>query len=192
MVKRLHTAAEEPQKLAVIDLDGTLVRGNTLHEYLRLGLIEAMRGLRVRDTLAIAGWTGLRALKLVNHRRMKFGALRHIRPDARLRERFAARIQSMLNPEVLSLISEFKEEGCTVLLATAAPDTYIPWIWDGEYLATATDGNPDMTENRGVEKLRRVREYAAQHGCRLYAVVTDHEDDRPLLNAGAPRTLLIR
>ncbi|MDE5749212.1 MAG: hypothetical protein K2H87_00410, partial [Duncaniella sp.] len=82
----------QPRRLAAIDLDGTLVRGNTLHEYLRLGLGEELRAGRMVNFLSIATLLGLRAVRLISHRRMKFGSLRHIRPTEQLRRRFAERI----------------------------------------------------------------------------------------------------
>ena len=182
----------QPRRLAAIDLDGTLVRGNTLHEYIRLGLGEELRAGRMANFLSIATLLGLRAVRLVSHRRMKFGSLRHIRPTERLRRRFAERISGMLNPEVTALIDELRAEGAEILLATAAPDIYIPWIWDGDFIATRTHANPTMEENRGEAKLRAVLDYARTRGLELYAVVTDHEDDRPLLSAGAPRTIVVK
>lgn len=181
----------QPRRLAAIDLDGTLVRGNTLHEYLRLGLREELRAGRIFNFMGIATLLGLRAARLISHRRMKFGSLRRIRPSERLRRRFAERISDILNPEVTALIDELRGEGAEILLATAAPDIYIPWIWDGDFIATRTHANPAMEENRGEAKLCAVLDYAHTHGLELYAVVTDHEDDRPLLSAGAPRTILI-
>lgn len=170
----------------MIDLDGTLVRGNTFHEYLRLGLGEALRGGHLWRSMRLAALMGLRALRLIPHARLKFGSLRLIEPTPALQRKFAGRISSMRNEEVERLIAVYEAEGAHILLATAAPAVYVPWIWTGEYVAT-TGG----TELRGEEKLKAVREYMSRNGLSLYAVVTDHEDDRPLLQAGAIHNVIV-
>lgn len=187
MVKRLQSG-----RLAAIDLDGTLVRGNTLHEYIRLGLGQELRDGRLWNAVCIAGMLGLRCMRLVSHRRMKFTAVRHIRPTERLRQRFARRIDSMRNSYVAGLIEQFRASGAEVILATAAPDVYVPWIWEGDFVATRMQDNPGMEEMRGHNKLAAVLEYCRCHNLELYGVVTDHEDDRPLLDSGAERCILIR
>lgn len=166
----------EQRRLAVIDLDGTLVDGNTFHEYLRAGLRNGHVGLLVP--------MALRFLRLISHHSLKVAALRIIVPDQKLTKAFVKRIK--FNPDVLRLIEEFKAEGCEILLATAAPAVYVPWIWTGEYIATTNE------ELRGERKLQAVRDYARERGLKLYAVVTDHYDDLPLLRAGTRHNILIR
>lgn len=175
------------RRLAVIDLDGTLVRGNTLHEYIRLGLSESFRRGRLLSSLKIAAAIVLRRFRLISHPAFKFSSLDCIRPSDRLKNRFQSRIRGMINPEVETLIGEFRSQGIAVILATAAPACYVPWIWSGDYLATC-----GRDELRGIRKLEAVRKYMERSGLELYAVVTDHEDDLPLLHAGAPVNLIIR
>lgn len=173
-------------RLAVIDLDGTLVRGNTFHVYLRLGLGEALRGGHLWRAMRLSCLMGLRALRLIPHTRLKFGSLSLIEPTQALQHKFAVRVNSMKNKEVERLIAAYEAEGARILLATAAPAVYVPWIWAGDYVATT-----GRTELRGEAKLKAVREYMSRNGLSLYAVVTDHEDDLPLLQAGAIHNVVI-
>lgn len=174
----------EQGRLAIIDLDGTLVDGNTFVTYFRLGMRGLLERGRISAALGIAWMTLLRALRLISHRRLKFYAFRRF---AVSRSRFVA--ATHFNAEVAELIRRMEAEGIRVVLATAAAGVYVPWIWPGEYIAT--DINSD-TEMRGEAKLQAVRQYMAQHNLRLYAVITDHHDDLPLLRAGAERNILVR
>jgi len=54
-----------------VDLDGTLLRGNSLHEYIRCGLRHGSLWQRTR----LAVFLGLRRMRLVSHVWMKRRAL---------------------------------------------------------------------------------------------------------------------
>lgn len=160
--------------LLAVDLDGTLITGNSLHEYIRCGLRHG--GLRAR--MAIFAALGLRKLRLVSHVGMKRRVLPHIKPSAQLRDDFSRRVRAMLRMSVVGEIKRWRDAGATVLLASAAPETYIGWLWDGDYVCTDAGS---AVECRGAEKLRRVLAYASERGLRLAGVVTDHPDDLPIL-----------
>lgn len=68
-----------PRPLVAVDLDGTLVDGNTLHLYIRAAIGEMMRGWRVGALGYTLGMLALRRLGLVSHRTMKFGIFGRIR-----------------------------------------------------------------------------------------------------------------
>lgn len=178
--------------LAVIDLDGTLVRSNTLHIYMRLGARSLLRSHRFGKLARLLGITVLRAFRLVSHRRMKWTAIRLIgHADSHLKDEFTARVKACINPAVTTLTATFRSRGEQVLLASAAPSFYIPWIWDGPYIATQIEDNPHRVELRGNCKKNAVLEYARVHGLALRDVVTDHHDDLPLLLAAAGDRYLI-
>lgn len=160
--------------LLAVDLDGTLITGNSLHEYIRCGLRHGC----LRDRLAIAMALGMRKLRLITHVGMKRRVLPHIKPTEALREDFVRRTCDMLRPSVVGEIERWRENGATVLLATAAPETYVSWLWQGDYVCTDPHS---ATECRGEEKLRRVIAYASGHGLRFAAAITDHPDDAPML-----------
>lgn len=110
---------------------------------------------------------------------MKFGCLKHINStDPELHQRFVESARAKINAHVMNQIARF--DG-SVLLATAAPDVYIPWIWNGDYVATKTKDNPEMYEIRGTAKVSAVMEYSRQQGLMPTVVVTDHRDDIPLM-----------
>lgn len=174
-----------PRKIVVTDLDGTLIDGNSLHLYICCAL--SLR--RPLLSLKICAWLGLRLIRLVSHRRMKFAVLGLITPDQRLKDKFVGHFDAMRRPETAKLLDTYRSQGATVLLATAAPDVYIPWIWDGDFVATRIKDNPNLKECRGEEKLTAIRQYMTKADT-LEAVVTDHHDDLPLLLEGANNFLV--
>ncbi|MDE6397005.1 MAG: haloacid dehalogenase-like hydrolase [Muribaculaceae bacterium] len=157
--------------LTVVDLDGTLVDGNTLHEYIKAGFAEASPG----NKISLAILAVLRRLRLISHKRMKFSALSLITPTDKLKNRFLSNIK--LRPEVKSII----EDKDAVLLATAAPDVYAPWIWHGAYVATPTKNNPNREECRGENKVRAITKGIENQPYYIDTVITDHHDDLPLM-----------
>lgn len=181
MVERLS-----PRKIVIVDLDGTLVDGNTLHLYLKSALLTAPFGIRAR----IAGLLVLRRLRIISHVAMKFGALRRIKPTDRLNDRFVKNVKRKMRSNVTRLLEDYRQEGCTVLLATAAPDIYIPLIWTEEFLATKTDGNEQKDEMRGETKAAAVSNFM-HRGDTIHAVITDHHDDLPLLRLEAQSRFLV-
>ncbi len=171
--------------LTVVDLDGTYVRANTLHIYIKCGLRQMLVRRCFSRLFYSLGLIFARCLRLVSHRTMKFGICRMIdATDEKLREVFAAKIRMLINDDIVKRIAKAPR----VLLATAAPETYVSWIWDGDFVATAMFDNPQAVECRGEEKLRRVSEYAKNSEyAELY---TDHEDDLPLMHK-FQRTILV-
>lgn len=177
-----------PRPLVAVDLDGTLVDGNTLHLYIRAAIGEMMRGWRVGALGYTLGMLALRRLGLVSHRTMKFGIFGRIRHTPGLARRFAREAGCRRRADVDALIGRLREGGYEVLLATAAPAQYVRLLWQGDFVATDMDAatNPGRTECRGDEKLRRVATYAAARGLTLTAAVSDDlTDDAPLLGAVA-------
>jgi phosphoserine phosphatase len=178
-------------KLVALDLDGTLIAGNSLHEYIKCGVVELLRAAKVAAALWVVLLVALRALRVISHRRMKFAALSAIELTPRLRSRFAAKVKAMRRPEVEAMMRDYRERGCEVLLATAAADVYVPLIWQDRFIATPVSNNPKRIELRGENKRDAVLQYAAAHGMVLYAVITDDADDLALLTAGAAHNVLV-
>lgn len=175
----------ERKYIMAVDLDNTLVRGNTLHIYIK----EGLKFVSLPGRLAILCLLALRRLRLISHRTMKFGCLRRIdASNPALRQSFTKRVKALLNPVVTEMIRKFNG---TVLLASAAPDVYIPWIWDGPFLATRTADNPHKTELRGQAKADAVALYAREHSLSVSDVVTDHSDDIPLMLLPGVRVFLV-
>lgn len=175
---------DDRRPLLVVDLDGTLIAGNSLHIYIRCAMRQMARRGRLDLLARTAALLGLRKVKAISHARMKFGILGLVRPDERLLTDFRRRVEAIRREDVAMLIYDYKKKGYAVLLASAAADTYIPAIWPGDFVATDMS-DPAHRECRGEEKLRRVEAYARAGGLRLAAAITDEPaaDDAPLAQA---------
>lgn len=183
---------ERAKKLVVVDLDGTLLRGNSLHIYIMCGIRALWRRKSLPKLSRLAAVIALRRLRLISHRQMKWTALRLIpADDYLLQEDFRKRADKSLNANVNELLNQYRANGCSILLATAAADTYVPLIWHGDMLATRIADNPEHAEMRGTAKRDAVLRYSARHGMTLQAVITDHSDDLPLLMAGAAENIVV-
>lgn len=170
--------------LMAVDLDGTLLRGNSLHLYIRCGL----RHGSLRCRLGIAAALLRRKLRLSSHLEMKRLVLDLIEPTEALKADFISRAAAMHRPAVDAAIAAHTAAGGSVILASAAPETYIPWIWEGDFVATDAAA---AVECRGTEKLARVLAYAQARGLQLAAVLTDHPDDLPLLTYPSIKRVLV-
>lgn len=103
---------------------------------------------------------------------------------------FVAEIDKMRNSHVARILKKYKESGYEILLATAAPDVYVPWIWDGEFVATKSFNNPQKVECRGEDKLKFIYEKCGE-SVNIVVVLTDHRDDIPLLKVGADKNIIV-
>ena len=178
MVNRCPNTKLRP--LTVVDLDGTLVRCNTLERYIVIGLRHNLKHLRLFVAARIALLIALRKLRLISHHAMKFSCLSLLSGERSFHGKFANDVLASVNNSVIDLINQKSREGQMILLATAAPDFYVPLLWHGDYVATQTKNNPDQTECRGEEKLSRVIEFASAHNLFIDTVISDHHDDAPL------------
>lgn len=162
------------KRLMAVDLDGTLITGNSLHEYIRCGLRHSSVSVR----LCLVALLAARRLRLCSHLAMKRRVLALVKPDDEFKADFTSRVRRMVRHSVEEEIERHLADGGTVLLATAAPETYVPLIWEGCYVCS--DSRSEV-ECRGEEKLRRVRRFAEDTDGLLSVVITDHPDDLPLL-----------
>lgn len=167
------------EQFAVIDLDGTLCRRNTLHLYLTTALKYHLAHGNLSKVFRIGVQYLMRGLRLTGHSSLKFKALKAAGTEKALLEIFSEQAKNSFNPAVVELIDSLKEKGYSVILATAAPEGYVHSIWDGVLVATTWPHEDKPVECRGEEKLRRVKEIAGS----VDLVVTDHYDDLPLMKA---------
>ncbi|MCM1449738.1 MAG: haloacid dehalogenase-like hydrolase [Clostridiales bacterium] len=180
----------DSRPLVVVDLDGTLVNCNTLHVY----IISGLRRLVVQSpvkALKLTAIVALRSVRLVTHRTMKRMAMTLIDPDTYVRGMFVRTVGSKMNERVREMLDGMEAKGYITLLATAALDVYIPWIWEGGYVATSTSGNPQCHECRGIIKATAVADIASRCNLDLDTVITDHHDDLPLMEACARNIILV-
>ncbi len=187
---------EHNGKAVIVDLDGTYILGNSLHIYISEGFKRNLRLGHIGKSLKIGSLIMLRMLRVISHKKMKFNCLELVPKDDNVFiDNFVARFEKAVNPTVRDFLSLKKNEGYRILLATAAPDTYIPYIWSGEYIATRASGNRGMVECRGEEKARRAREWLLENNLKWGYAVSDHEDDTPLFReneAGGGVNMLVK
>lgn len=186
------TMNENTGKLLVVDLDGTFVRENTLRMMIHYGIRQLRRRRSYGKLTAVYALLGLRALRLVRHTTLKFGVLGRLDfTDGRLSAEFTNRVNSCINRTVRNMAADWQRAGGAVVLATAAADVYVPWIWTGERIATPFFNNPRREETRGERKAEAVSAYAREKNLEVACVVTDHVDDLPLMLA-APEVVLVQ
>lgn len=188
------------EKIAIYDLDRTVTRTGTYTPFLlfaarrrpwRLPLLTGFflampayaLGLISRKTLKELGW-----LAALGNR---------VRPERmeRLARRFARRVRERdLHAHVVERIAQDKAHGCTLVVATAAPDAYAGAIGDAlgfdHVIATRQARGPRgetlpaiSGENcYGAEKLRRIEEWLPhpRDGAEI-RFYSDHPSDEPVL-----------
>lgn len=182
----------------VVDLDGTLLRANSLRLFIRFMARKFAREGRVVPLVRILWLLAARRARLIPHVGMKYPihrlAAATVGEDEL--EEFAGSLRGYVCAPLLSELSRLKGEGWRVMLATAAPSLYVPQLADhlgiDEWVATPlTDTPASYTETRGERKLELALGRAAAKGWRIRAVATDHEDDLPVLRLDGVRRLLV-
>jgi HAD superfamily phosphoserine phosphatase-like hydrolase len=183
-------------RIVIYDLDRTLTRKPTFTPFLafaarriapwRLGLLPVWVAMMIGHKLGLVDRTALKRRGM----RLMLG-----RPDpAKLAEvaaAFAASRVEMLYPGAERAMARDREEGCTVVIATAAYALYAaPFgglLGVGEVIGSPWDGGPAAGLNcYGPEKLARVEAWFATLGIARSAAriraVSDSFSDAPLLD----------
>lgn len=179
----------EASPCVVVDLDGTLLCGNSLHMLVRFMAAELRRRRGYWRLLRMVGLLGLRRLRLISHTEMKHPVHRmaaESMTEADM-EYFVSVLGAALNRKLLERLGGYRRRGYRILLASAAPDLYLPRLtaltgFDG-FIATPLPASASeaYTETRGERKRDLCLDYAAREGWKIEAVATDHPDDLPLL-----------
>lgn len=162
--------------LAVFDLDGTLVRGDSFLPFV-VGYARSQR--RLRPLLTLPVWVGLYAAKLLPDHRAKQrvmvsffrGAPRAAVADyaAKFCERW---VRPRLHEPVLEQLTWHLSAGHRVILLSASPDLYVEavgrWLGINEVICTRVRSTPECWDGvldgpncKGAEKLARLRGYLA-------------------------------
>lgn len=183
------------ERVAIVDLDGTLIRGNSLHMLIRYIAGELRRrrhyGLLAKLFVLLA----MRRTKLVSHVAMKHPVHRlacRMLGSAGLEE-FTGRIIGEVNVPLLEML---RRGGMHVIVASAAPSVYVGKVcerlgFDGYVATDFTTNLADYTEVRGERKRDLALSYAKRNGWSIALVVTDHDDDLPLLQLQGVSRLLV-
>jgi phosphatidylglycerophosphatase C len=168
MSRAIHPNREYDRPLAVFDLDGTLVRGDSFLPFV-LGYARVRR--MVRPFVTVPVWVGLYAARLMPDHAAKQRVLASVfrgEPRTAVAEhadRFAATwIPPRLRDGVLARLREHQAAGHRVILLSASPDLYVPAVARhlgiDEVLCTrirgdcdAWDGSIDGRNCKGEAKL---------------------------------------
>ena len=178
----------ETRPIVFVDLDGTLVLRNSFHLFLERLWSRGSLGTRLR--LCSAGAQRVLARRggrlLMKRKAMSiFEQLAPSRQQAVLSD-IAKALTAAVSPPVKQLMEEWRGRGATVVLATAAPRVYaepfaVSMGCDG-CLATPSASTEDWGELLGEAKARACLGWLASGGFTgPVVVVTDHEDDLPLM-----------
>ncbi len=167
-----HTTLNPTGVLAVFDLDGTLVRGDTFLPFV-LGYARARR--RVRPLVTLPLWLGLYAARILPDHRAKQRVLTSFfRGEctdrvSKYAEAFTESwVRPRLHASVFGRLTEHLSAGHRVVLLSASPDLYVGSVGRGlgieEVLctqvrrtATAWDGALNGPNCKGEQKLIRLR-----------------------------------
>src|SRR4051794_8606863 len=129
MPQPTDTLTEGPP-LAVFDLDGTLVRGDSFLPFL---VSYAWRQRRVWPLVILPFYLGLYACRFLSDRKAKERVLvsflrgQSTAAVAEHAEWFCGWwVQHKLNAEVIARLREHQEAGHRVILLSASPDVYVP------------------------------------------------------------------
>ncbi len=184
---------------AVVDLDGTLLRGNSFRLFIRFLAGKLRRERRYASLSRIIALLAARRLRLISHVGMKYpihSLASRIVTDAELADFTNRILLPAVNVPLLDELKRLKASGHCLLLATAAPDLYVPHLclhlgFDAWTATPLSSTLKDYAENRGARKRDGALDFARQHGCTIAVVATDHEDDLPLLLLPDLRRLLV-
>lgn len=191
-------SATGPVPCVVVDLDGTLLQGNSLRRLIRYMAVKLLRERRLWLLAKLCGLAALRRVKAISHVRMKYpihSMAAGMMDDSELAV-FADSLKPLLNTRLFARLDDYRRRGYKLIIATAAPDLYLPQLvaalgFDGFVATALTDDIAAYTETRGERKVALVTACAAARGLEIRAVATDHEDDLPLLGLPAVERLLV-
>ncbi len=199
MVGRLQDTPKETLRgVTFVDLDGTLITGNSMHIFMR-----RLPGLLVKrgaygSAIGSLWWTGLRSLRLTSHHTMKW----HLTKAARAHleesdwEGLASRMLENVNRSVTDYITSRRERGCLTYIATAAAEEYAAHIcralgYDGALATQFTDSLSDYRELNREAKHEAIEHLLESEHLRLESFLTDHTDDLPTAKAFPLLTILV-
>lgn len=177
------------RKIIAVDFDGTLICGNSLHEYIWAGMADAAARLSVGRLFRLLALVACRAVKVMPHETFKRRCAVVVGFPPSVKRRFDKRVASKLRLGLLSALRACVARGYEVIVASAAFQFYLDKFEPIEgftLIASPVDG-PDC---RGKRKEMAVEAYASERDAVIEAVVTDHHDDIPLL-LSAPRHILV-
>lgn len=181
-----------------VDLDGTLLNGNSLKIFMKTLPGVLWRRHAPGAMVASLWWMGWRSLRVISHRCMKWHltsiARRHLADDDW--EAIAKKMAEDVNTVVRNYIDSPSRAKCEKYLATAAMEEYAAPLsrmlgYDGAVATVFTEDREDYVETRGSRKRDAIEELLERRKLRLESFLTDHYDDLPTASAFPNLTILV-
>lgn len=182
----------------LVDLDGTLLRGNSFHMWLRhilsggLGTVGISARWRCRLLVLMA--TAMRAVRLIDHASWKYRlqaawhlAMTDSRDFRQEIDGFLAVLKARIDRDLLDVIHEAQTNGAVAVMTTAAPSEYAaPLAGDlgfDEVVTTPAFREERWCHNIGEVKCRRTLDLLDEKKWldRRRVLYTDHIDDLALI-----------
>lgn len=186
------------QGATFVDLDGTLLRGNSLRIYMKRLPATLLRRHAAGATIASLWWMCCRLVRVTSHKKMKW----HLTKIGRSHlldedwEDMASAMLRKVNPMVKEYVESPKREKCRKYIATAAMEEYaLPLSrllgYDGVVATKYEDKKSDYEEMRGLAKLEGIQSLLNEKRLRLESFLTDHYDDIPTAREYPGLTILV-
>lgn len=173
----------------VVDLDGTLIKGNSLVILADFLFKRLLKTGRLSQAFTLLKVITLRKLKFISHKKMKYRISelvnKFLSPDE-IKD-FSKILFRNKNEEVFKMINGSLLQGNKVLIATASIDFFMKdFIQQLDNSSIDYIGTPfsldfeTYSENRSEVKLHNVEEYLKLRNLHCISVISDHYDDLPL------------
>lgn len=174
-------------RLAVFDLDGTLIAGNSFHLWilhlLRWSVLHGQWGVFIR----LCWLSILRITRRIDHIELKKSTLRLslVVPTEQC-QLFTKKLFAQVRPELLMRMQGHKQDGMLVVIATAALELYLVGFAElcgaDQLLATSSVLTDEWQENLKAQKLLSLQQVYGADAI-ICVAYSDHSDDLPLLAA---------
>lgn len=181
-----------------MDLDGTLLNGNSLRIFMRHLPGVLLKRNAWGDAIVALWWMGRRTLRLVSHKKMKWHLCRIARRHLIEKdwEEMAETMLGYVNPKVEAYLSDPANNECRKYMATAAMEEYaLPlgrMLGFDEVLATRySEDEANYEELRGIKKREGIEGILNKKRLRMESFLTDHSDDLPTASAFPLQTILV-
>lgn len=117
---------EAIKQAVIVDLDGTLIAGNSFRLYLLRATQAAIRTCRLWTAARVTVLVAARKVRLISHHTLKQNALKITTKiaDADFIMQLTGELKSMIRHEVITRTTECHNQGMLTVLATAAPAIY--------------------------------------------------------------------
>lgn len=181
------------ESIVVFDLDGTLLRGNSFHEWIKFLVISPRSGISLRDRFRVVAWCVLRVFRVFSHARLKHRIVREIVVSEKATEIFVRQLIARYRSDrCFSELDMWRSRDACMILATAAPEVYASVLGSqlGFHVTIGSmlEAGGGFSENVREEKMRNLKRRFPHE--EFSAVYTDHEDDFLLLGEARSKFLV--